>query len=511
MMLKLILPLMLAGGVAAQPAPTPTVAAGDTLLLGLEEAIAIALEGSHFARTLELNLAGSQYEVEAARGRFGTQARLAVTAPDLQERVQGETVPGELPRYDSYGSQEISADLTLSQPLPTDGALSLTGRIFHREDTVYDNATGADLEQRTMFNSIELSLDQPLLEPNGLKLGLERAEISHRLSRRAFLRGQLDLQYEVTSDFFALLRAQQEVVIARDALEQQSANYDIARRKFEAGLIPEVESLQMEVDLAEARNELLSRESDLALAADMFRLTIGLAMERPVRVLDDLAARPVEVDREQALRHALDHRTELDDQRDGIRRAEITLEETDARSQLRGELSAFYNLTGVSDPGLDDPGLRDLIDSSWSDLRRRPGNRGVRLGFSVPIWDSGVNEAEVASAEVALRRQELDGENLRRSIRRQVQAALARLEAAQRRLDVLERSMDVAGRGYAISQERFEMGEITSQTLADNRDRLVQARRSFLTALVNHRLAVADLRRQTLYDFEAQRSLVEDR
>ncbi|MBU2501389.1 TolC family protein, partial [bacterium] len=194
-----------------------------------------------------------------------------------------------------------------------------------------------------------------------------------------------------------------------------------------------------------------------------------------------------------------------------IRRAEITLEETDARSQLRGELSAFYNLTGVSDPGLADPGLRDLIDSSWEDLRRRPGNRGVRLGFSVPIWDSGVNEAEVASAEVALRRQELDGENLRRSIRRQVQAALARLEAAQRRLDVLERSMDVAGRGYAISQERFEMGEITSQTLADNRDRLVQARRSFLTALVNHRLAVADLRRQTLYDFEAQRSLVEDR
>ena len=50
----------------------------------------------------------------------------------------------------------------------------------------------------------------------------------------------------------------------------------------------------------------------------------------------------------------------------------------------------------------------------------------------------------------------------------------------------------------------------TSQTLADNRDRLVQARRSYLTALVNHRLAVADLRRQTLFDFEAGASLVED-
>ena len=89
-----------------------------------------------------------------------------------------------------------------------------------------------------------------------------------------------------------------------------------------------------------------------------------------------------------------------------------------------------------------------------------------------------------------------------------MQAAIARFEGAKRRLNVLNRSLELALRSYAISRERFETGDITSQTLADNRDRLVSARVSYLEAFVSYRLAGADLRRRTLYDFEAGRSLV---
>ena len=60
-----------------------------------------------------------------------------------------------------------------------------------------------------------------------------------------------------------------------------------------------------------------------------------------------------------------------------------------------------------------------------------------------------------------------------------------------------DRCLDIALRSYAISRERFETGDITSQTLADNRDRLVSARQSYLDAYVSFRLAGADLRRQT--------------
>jgi len=114
----------------------------------------------------------------------------------------------------------------------------------------------------------------------------------------------------------------------------------------------------------------------------------------------------------------------------------------------------------------------------------------------------------VAAARVALQRQELGRDNLRRNIVRQVKAALATLDAATRRLDVLQRSLGVAERSFDISQQRFEAGDITSEALASDRDRLVLARRNLLDALVAYRVAVADLRRQTLYDFAVGRSLV---
>ncbi|MBD3222307.1 hypothetical protein GF314_13800 [bacterium] len=500
-----ILVMLLIAGVA----PARSSAPADSVTLGLADAIAIALDESFQARTLAMDLAAAGHDVDAARGRFRTRADLDLVLPELEERVQGVTVPGELPRYDTYGHQEFSAQLSVTQPLPTDGEVSLRAHGYHREDTVYDSVLDAETDQSTFFNSYEVALSQPLLQPNGLKLGLERAEIAHRLARRAYARGQLDLTYEVTAAFFALYRAQQELVIARDMLARQRHTHDLAQRKLDAGLIPEVEALQMEVDLAERQNALLAAESDLALAQDRFRLTVGLPLSVPVTAVSDLEPEFFAVDTDLALRHALAHRTELADQDDAIRRAEIIITETDARDDLRGELTAFYNLTGVSDPLLSDPTLDLLLESSWEDLRRRPGNRGVRFSLSIPIWDAGVNGAEVASARVALDRRELEQRNLQRRIVREVKAALASLEGATRRIEVLQRSLTVAERSFDISEQRFEAGDITSQDLAGDRERLVQARRSLLEAIVSYRLAAADLRRQTLYDFAVGRSLVE--
>lgn len=512
-MMNLALCALLWPLLAAAPAAADTVtgvAAGDTLVLELNDALELALSDSYSARVLELSLERAEHDVLAARGRFGTRADLNLALPEWEEGVQRVQVPGDLPRYDSYGNQTFRATLNLNQPLPTDGEVSLSGHVYQQDDSYFDTGSDQTEEQRTFFNSYEVSLRQPLFAPNDLKLGLESAEIGHNLARRAYQRGQLNLSYDVTESFYRLFQAQQERIIARDALAQQQANYDVAQRKFEAGLIPEVEALQMEVDLAGARNDLLARESDLILAQDRFRLLVGIDMSRTVRATTRPVPRLFAVDTALALRHALQHRTEIADLRDEVRRSEITVIETDARNDLKGELSAFYNLTGVSDPALVDPGVDDLIDSSWEDLKRRPGNKGVRFSLSIPIWDSGVNGQEVAAAQVAVRRSQLNQENLQRQIAREVQAALARFEAARRRLEVLEQSRDIARRSYDISLQRFDTGEITSQTLADNRDRLVRARQNYLEAYINYRLASADLRRQTLYDFEQGLSLVEE-
>jgi outer membrane protein TolC len=484
-------------------------AAAPAQILTLEQAIALALESSHEARSQRLRLLESEQDVLAARGRFKTQLALVIDAPNLNESVQGANIPGQLPQYTTYGSSEWSAGLSLVQPLPTDGRIQLSGDVSHRTDSVFDDTTTDTRRSRTLFNRYRVSLTQPLFVPNSLQLSLERARLNLAESRRNYTAAQLDMVYNVTAEFFAFLRAERSLEIAEAEVAQQEAASQLARRKFEAGLIPEVESLQMEVDLAQSRNGLLAADGARARAADRFKNVVGVPMDAVVSVTADTEPAFYEVDPLLAVRHALVHRTEIRAIETRRRRAEITVAETDARSAVKGELRAYYDLTGIgTSTDYRDP--RELWDLSWEDIRRRPGSKGFVFMLSVPLWDSGVNRAEVAAARAALARSDLDGEQQQRVIIMQVNAALIALAESRARLEALARSVEVAMRSLEISRQRFDNGDITSQELALDRDRLTSARLAYLDAFIQFQLAGADLKRQTLYDFERGRSLVGD-
>ncbi len=187
----------------------------------------------------------------------------------------------------------------------------------------------------------------------------------------------------------------------------------------------------------------------------------------------------------------------------------MNLREVDARSEIKAELSAFYDLTGVSDPNLPyRSDTRDLFESSWDDLRRSPRNRGVTFTVSVPVWDWGVNKAEVERSKASLRSTELRQEEEHKTIERTIRDVVERVREAKRRLNVLEKSQEVAQKSFEMSLERFDNGVITSRELALERNSLTTTKTSYLNAYISYQLAVAGLKRTTLYDFENDRELV---
>jgi outer membrane protein TolC len=125
----------------------------------------------------------------------------------------------------------------------------------------------------------------------------------------------------------------------------------------------------------------------------------------------------------------------------------------------------------------------------------------------VPIWDWGVNRAQVQAAKVAVETNEYDLTELRKTIVREVASAIDAVREAWNRLEVLEKSESVAARSYEISLKRFENGELTTQELVLDQQRLTNARQAFLSAFISYKLAIADLTRKTMFDFEKGRSL----
>ncbi|MDZ7288959.1 MAG: TolC family protein [candidate division KSB1 bacterium] len=480
-------------------------------VLTLQNAIDYALQRSFDVKFLGLSLESARQNLLARKGSFKTNAQLRLDTPNLTEGLQlvDNPDPGGLPLYKTSGNLRFSSTLDVNQPLPTNGVFTVFSQLYQQDVSAYNVSTGIRSKQRNFYTSLGLRLSQPLFTINTLKLGYEEANLNYERASGEIRRTELDVIYNVTQAFYALYRAKRALEIAREEMLQQEEAYNLASKKYAAGLIPEVEALQTEVDLAQSRNRLFTAESALRRQEDIFKQTIGMPLTEKVTVQTQVEFRPFSIDLEKAIAHGLANRSEIREQTIERRLQEIALKRTDARSEFKAELTASYDLSGISDQRLPyHTTTGELFRSSWEDLKNRPKNRGVVLSVSLPLWDSGVNGAEVASAKARLDQAALVLENERITVEREIKEVVARVREAENRLSVLEKSQKLAERSYEISLARFDNGDITAQDLALDRNRLTQARSAYLDAYIDYQTAVADLKRKTLYDFAGNRSLV---
>lgn len=483
--------------------------AQETTTLTLDQAIAIALEQSYEMKSLRLTLIRAENNLTAARGRFKTNADLAIQAPNWNETVSEIQVAGSLPVFNTTGYTRYQGTLNINQPLPSDGAITLRSQSYHRDVSTYRQDLEQSVKRSEMFNSVSLRFRQPLFTLNRLKQGFKTANLNYERTANRFLRSELDIVYAVTQSFFTFYQSTRRHEIATVNVRQQQELFDLASKKYAAGLIPEVEALQMEVDLAQSQDGLMSAQGALQRSEDSFKQLIGLSLDEPVKVATDFSVERFTVDLQRAIDVALRHRTEIREGEIDMELARMAVKEADANSEIRGDIDAFYDITGVSDPDKPYGATWDeLWNSSLDDIKRRPHNRGVVFTLSVPLWDWGVNGAEVQSAQAVLQNSELTLREQKTTIQRQVREVVLRLREAENRMDVLQRNEEVAQRAFDISLERFNNGDITSQELALDRNRLTQAKTSNLEAYVDYKLAVADLRRKTMWDFQSDSSLL---
>ena len=257
----------------------------------------------------------------------------------------------------------------------------------------------------------------------------------------------------------------------------------------------------MEVDLAEAQNSyemaLINQES----AINSFKELLGIELTDSVVLKDDLRYTIVTIDVDKAVEYALKNRTELRERDIAIEQQEMSIRQRKAEGMVRGYFDAYVQKTGTS---MGDLGTTygNTIQNSASDFMDRPVNYGVGVTLSVPLLDWGENKARVRAAEARQRQNYLAKEELERSIETEIRNSVAQLNNNLKRLQLLEKNVTIAEKSFAITLQRFTDGDIDSQTLALERNRLNSAYRNHLSAYIAYQLSLADIMRKTLYDFE---------
>lgn len=449
-------------------------------VLSLEDALKIALKESYNVKSARFTLESSQKSLEAVKLGLLSSVNLEFDLPNYNRSLSSKfnSATGSDQFY-SVGYTTLEGRLSVNQPIIfTNGTFSIIGSIFGREQ-FSDNKP----KTRDYFSNVSLRIRQPLFAFNTQKANLEKAEINLEQAKRNYTQTERDIIYRVTASFYRLYQAKKNMEISNEKVKQTEISYETAINKFKAGLIAEVEALQLEVDLATARNELLNATSNFEEEKNNFKLLIGLNLSDDFDIQTELSFKDIEVDLSQAIESAKKYRPDLVNAEDEVYISKLNLEEVDNKNNIKGELIANYGIN-KNDTEFD------KIFNNFADTR------SVVFTLSVPVWDWGQNSRETEAAEANYKLRKLNKTNIEQSIINEITAAYNRINSAKARVKVLSKSVEVAEKSYLISVERFKSGTITGFELSQIQLRLTDAKLNSLNALIDYNIAIADLERK---------------
>ena len=263
----------------------------------------------------------------------------------------------------------------------------------------------------------------------------------------------------------------------------------------------------MEVDLAEAQNNYDLSLIDQSSALNNFKNMLGIELEDSIVISSNMEYDIVLVSAEQAVQSALENRLEIREQEIQLEMDRMNIKRQKSEGMITGNLTAYYERSGVSK--LENTnGLETSFNESVADFKVRPENYGLGFTINIPLIDWGQNRALVRAAEARMEKNRIRQEEIRRNIQREVIDLTNDVSSSLKRLQLLEKNVSVAEKSFEITRSRFSDGDIDSQALALERDRLNNAYLSHLSAYINYQLKLSDLLRKTFYDFKNDRPLL---
>lgn len=470
-----------------------------------DEAIAIALGESYTSRYYKEDIEVTHYSYLYTKAQFKPMLDFGLFTPSWSEEVQGISQVNGLPVYNSVGSLMMGGNLSFTYVLPTGGNLALTSKMYWENYTTrLSQKDNEKLEQNQVYSRVALTFSQPVFTANTLRENMKVAALEYEKSKCYFTRVQMNIVYNVTQSFYEVYKAAYEHKINLERLKNSRETYRITKLKQETGNLPEGENLIAEIAVAQDEARVMESEGNLETAKDDFKLLIGLDLKEEIEVEAEMDFETFLINLPTAIEEALRNRMEIQESQLDIQLQEIEVKRAKREREFKGKISAYYDFTGLSTR--EDGTVGQLVGSSFRNMADRPSNRSIEFTLSYPIADWGRSKNLVRSRQVRLKQRELDLENTRRTIEKEIREIVRNVYEAEKRFRINQRNREAARESYRISQLRFENGDLTSQELFIEQERLSEIQLSYINSYITYRLSVADLNRKTMYDFENDRS-----
>ncbi|MCX7723499.1 MAG: TolC family protein [Verrucomicrobiae bacterium] len=278
------------------------------------------------------------------------------------------------------------------------------------------------------------------------------------------------LAFEVARAFHTVLKTREFVRAAEAAVAAFEKNLEIASNRFNAGTLLKADVLDVEVRLAQAREDLVRARNAREIALRALRTLLGID-DPNFDVADTVPAVPVPESGD------FSGRPELAASSQQIRAAEAELR------RARGGYMPTVGLFGSMD-----------YDRGW---RSEGDGKSYTAGVMVQlnVWDGQLTRGKVQQAQAELEAARENDRKLRLMLALEAEQARLNLEEARQRLRVTEKAVALAAESAALTRARFEQGLALAVQLIDAETALTGARVRHAEAQADYRIAIAALRK----------------
>jgi outer membrane protein len=433
---------------ALAAAPAVGQVPGDTVVLTVEEAVALALATSE-----EVRIARTQRELADAQI---TQAR-AGALPQISSAVMYNRTLAS-----------IFDDLQMVPP-PAPG-----------EEPEENPLAGLPFGRPNTWNA-SLQVSQPIYTGGRVGTALAIARNVRAAADFQIEDAEADIALQVRSTYFQLLLADRMVGIAVEAFELADATLRQVELFWRQGIAAEFDVLRAQVDRDNLEPAIVEAENARRVAELNLKRLINLPAEQPIVIATPLDAVIADVDRG-ALEEALQRLPALRalDEQIAAREGAIRI----ARADRLPNVSASGNFSYQAFPTQVAP-----FDANW----RRDWSLSIQA--SIPIFNGFRTRGQVDQARAELELAELQRRQVREGLDLEFQAALGEFDAARAQIDARRGTVAQAERALELAELRFSSGLSTQLDISNARFLLQQARVNEAQALYHYVTVLARLER----------------
>ena len=461
------------------------------IIMTMEQALEYSAE--HNPDLINSRMSMEQYEQNLIAQKASLKSRFSL---NLQPLSYSQSRQFDSRYSDWYTNRSLSSSGTfsISQPIIwTDATLSLNNSLSWQNNE--SSIGGVTNSNRAFSNSLYLSLNQPLFTYNRTKMNLRTIEMNYENARIRYALQLLNVERNITSQFYSLFMAQQNLEISEKELENAEKNFNIIKDKVEADLVTKDEYYQAQVNLAQSRSSLENQRVSLENSKDNFKQALGIPLDEDIIVVCDVEAQPVFVDFNKALESATTTRLELRQRQISREQQEMSMIQVKDNDSFSGNISLSVGVMG------DDPEFPHVYDNPTNNPR-------VAISFSVPIFDWGARKARIKAAEIERKMFELSAEEEIKSIEMNVRSTCRSLDNLLGQISIAEQSEQNAQLTYDLNEERYRNGELTGMQMNQFQTQLSNSKMSHMQAIINYKVQLLNIKILTLYDFEKDEPVV---